>query len=57
MPSIQLTDEQACELRSLLWESICHLVALVGDSSHPDDIIEVERKTTLEGILTLLENA
>ena len=57
MPTIELTDEQAAELRSLLHEYIDHLTALVGDSSHPDDIIDVHRKSVLSDILHLLEIA
>jgi hypothetical protein len=57
MPTIELTDEQADELRSLLHEYIDHLTALVGDSSHQDDIIDVHRKSVLSDILHLLEIA
>ena len=57
MPTSELTDEQAEELRDLLQVEIDHLDHLVGDSVHPDDISDLHRKSVCSDILHLLEIA
>jgi|688.fasta_scaffold109655_3 hypothetical protein len=57
MPTIELTDEQAEELRDVLQREIDHLSAMVDGSNHPDDIIDQHRKSVLSDILELLEIA
>lgn len=57
MPTIELTDEQAEELRDVLQREIDHLSHLVDGSSHADDIIDQHRKSVLSDILELLEIA
>jgi hypothetical protein len=57
MPTIELTDEQAEELRDLLQVEIDRLTHLAGDSTHADDIIDQHRKSVLSDILELLEIA
>jgi hypothetical protein len=57
MPTIELTDEQAWELRDVLQQVINNLTDLVGDSTHPDDLIDLHRKSVLSDILHLLEIA
>jgi len=57
MPTIELTNEQAEELKDVLQREIDHLSALVGESNHPDDIIDQHRKSVLSDILELLEIA
>jgi len=57
MPTIELTDEQAEELKDVLQREIDHLSALVGESNHPDDIIDQHRKSVMSDILELLEIA
>ena len=57
MPKIELTDEQAEELRDVLQVEIARLAHLVGDSTHADDISDQHRKSVLSDILELLEIA
>jgi hypothetical protein len=57
MPTIELTDEQAEELRDVLQREIDYLSAMVGDSVHPDDIIDQHRMSVMSDILHLLEIA
>jgi hypothetical protein len=57
MPTIELTNGQAEELKDVLQREIDHLSALVGESNHPDDIIDQHRKSVLSDILELLEIA
>jgi DNA-binding PadR family transcriptional regulator len=57
MKTIELTDEQAEELKDVLQREIDHLTHLVGDSTHADDISDQHRKSVLSDILELLEIA
>lgn len=57
MKKIELTDEQAEELRDVLTLEIDRLEHLVGDSAHADDISDQHRKSVLSDILHLLEIA
>ena len=57
MKTIELTDEQAEELRDPLQVEIDRLDHLVGDSVHPDDISDLHRKSVCSDILHLLEIA
>jgi hypothetical protein len=55
MPTIKLTEAQAWELRDVLQREIDHLTYMVGDSSHPDDIDDIDRKAILEEVFELLK--
>jgi hypothetical protein len=57
MPSIELTDEQADELKDVLQREIDHLRHMAEGSTHPDDIEDQHRASVLSDILHLLEIA
>ena len=57
MPTIELTDEQAEELREVLARQIDYLRHMVEGSNHPDDIEDQHRMSVLSDILHLLEIA
>jgi len=57
MPKIELTDEQAEELREVLARRIDYLRHMVEGSTHPDDIEDQHICSVLSDILHLLEIA
>ena len=58
MPTIELTDEQADELRDLLASEIQYVADVYADDeANPDAVQEQHRASVLSDILELLEIA
>jgi hypothetical protein len=57
MPTIELDDEQANELRDLLEDRITYLTGEISRADPVEEVALEHQRSSLSDILTLLENA